>query len=186
MINEKLTLPCGAEIKNRFLKSAMTEGLAKSDATANIRHNNLYERWAKGGIGISVTGNVQVDHRYIERAGNVVIEGKQSNESLAALADWSKAGTQNNTHLWMQLSHAGRQTPFSINKESRAPSVQPLPTLGGVLKFGVPKELSQSEILNIIDQFVNAAEVAKQTGFTGVQLHSAHGYLLSRILITKC
>ena len=123
MINEKLILPCGAEIKNRFLKSAMTEGLAKSDATANKRHNNLYERWAKGGIGISVTGNVQVDHRYIERAGNVVIEGKQSNESLAALADWSKAGTQNNTHLWMQLSHAGRQTPFSINKESRAPSV---------------------------------------------------------------
>ncbi len=182
MINEKLILPCGAEIKNRFLKSAMTEGLAKSDATANKRHNNLYERWAKGGIGISVTGNVQVDHRYIERAGNVVIEGKQSNESLAALADWSKAGTQNNTHLWMQLSHAGRQTPFSINKESRAPSVQPLPTLGGVLKFGVPKELSQSEILNIIDQFVNAAEVAKQTGFTGVQLHSAHGYLLSEFL----
>ena len=38
MINEKLTLPCGAEIKNRFLKSAMTEGLAKSDATANKRH----------------------------------------------------------------------------------------------------------------------------------------------------
>ena len=49
MINEKLILPCGAEIKNRFLKSAMTEGLAKSDATANKRHNNLYERWAKGG-----------------------------------------------------------------------------------------------------------------------------------------
>ena len=65
MINEKLILPCGAKIKNRFLKSAMTEGLATSDATANRRHNNLYERWAKGGIGISVTGNVQVDHRYI-------------------------------------------------------------------------------------------------------------------------
>ena len=156
-ISDNLLLPCGVEIKNRFLKSAMTEGLANSDAIANERHNNLYNRWAKGGIGISVTGNVQVDHRYIERAGNVVIEGKQSNESLAALADWSKSGTQNNTHLWMQLSHAGRQTPFSINKESRAPSVQPLPTLGGILKFGVPKELSHSDILKIIDQFVNAA-----------------------------
>ena len=182
MISEKILLPCGVEVKNRFLKSAMTEGLADANAEANIKHQALYTRWARGGVGISVTGNVQVDHRYIERAGNVVIEGKQSNESLAALADWSKAGTQNNTHLWMQLSHAGRQTPFSINKESRAPSVQPLPTLGGVLKFGVPKELSQSEILNIIDQFVNAAEVAKQTGFTGVQLHSAHGYLLSEFL----
>ena len=181
-ISKPLQLSCGVEIKNRFLKSSMTEGLANSDAIANKRHNHLYGRWANGGIGISVTGNVQVDHRYIERAGNVVIEGKQSNESLAALADWSKAGTQNNTQLWMQLSHAGRQTPFSINKESRAPSVQPLPTLGGVLKFGVPKELSHSEILNVVDQFVNAAEVAKQTGFTGVQLHSAHGYLLSEFL----
>ena len=182
MIEQKIVLPCGAIVKNRFLKSAMTEGLANSNAIANKRHNNLYERWAKGGIGVSVTGNVQVDHRYIERAGNVVIEGTQSNESLAALADWSKSGTQNNTHLWMQLSHAGRQTPFSINKESRAPSVKPLPTMGGILKFGVPKELSHSEILNIIDRFVNAAEVAKQTGFTGIQLHSAHGYLLSEFL----
>ena len=182
MINEKLELPCGVEVKNRFLKSAMTEGLAGSDAVANKKHNNLYEKWANGGVGISVTGNVQIDHRYIERAGNVVIEGEQSNESLAALADWSHAGTQNNTHLWMQLSHAGRQTPFSINKESAAPSVQPLPTLGGILKFGVPKELTHSEILDIVDRFVNAAEIAKQTGFTGVQLHSAHGYLLSEFL----
>ncbi len=182
MINEKLELPCGVEVKNRFLKSAMTEGLAGSDAVANKKHNNLYKKWANGGVGISVTGNVQVDHRYIERAGNVVIEGEQSNESLAALADWSHAGTQNNTHLWMQLSHAGRQTPFSINKESAAPSVQPLPTLGGILKFGVPKELTHSEILDIVDRFVNAAEIAKQTGFTGVQLHSAHGYLLSEFL----
>jgi 2,4-dienoyl-CoA reductase-like NADH-dependent reductase (Old Yellow Enzyme family) len=58
-ISEKLHLPCGAIIKNRFLKSAMTEGLASSDAAANERHANLYEAWAKGGSGISVTGNVQ-------------------------------------------------------------------------------------------------------------------------------
>ena len=181
-INKTLQLPCGVEIKNRFLKSAMTEGIANSDALANNRHVNLYERWAKGGTGISVTGNVQIDHRYIERAGNVVIEGTQTNKSLAALANWSQAGKQNNTQLWMQLSHAGRQTPFSINKKSVAPSVKPMPTLGGVLKFGVPEKLSHSQILDVIDRFIHAAEVAKQTGFTGVQLHSAHGYLLSEFL----
>ena len=181
-INKILQLPCGVEVKNRFLKSAMTEGIANSDALSNNRHVKLYERWAKGGTGISITGNVQIDHRYIERAGNVVIEGTQTNESLAALANWSQAGKQNNTQLWMQLSHAGRQTPFSINKKSVAPSVKPMPTLGGVLKFGVPEELSHSQILDIIDRFINAAEIAKQTGFTGVQLHSAHGYLLSEFL----
>ena len=161
-IDNTLQLPCGVEIKNRFLKSAMTEGIANSDALANSRHVNLYERWAKGGAGISITGNVQIDHRYIERAGNVVIEGTQTNESLAALANWSQAGKQNNTQLWMQLSHAGRQTPFSINKKSVAPSVKPMPTLGGVLKFGVPEELSHSQILDIIDRFINAAEIANE------------------------
>ena len=60
MINEKLILPCGVEVKNRFLKSAMTEGLAESDAIANKSHNKLYERWARSGLGISVTGNVSV------------------------------------------------------------------------------------------------------------------------------
>ena len=98
-IDKTLQLPCGVEIKNRFLKSAMTEGIANSDALANKRHVKLYERWAKGGTGISITGNVQIDHRYIERAGNVVIEGTQTNESLAALANWSQAGTVSYTHL---------------------------------------------------------------------------------------
>ena len=181
-ISEKLHLPCGAIIKNRFLKSAMTEGLASSDAAANERHANLYEAWAKGGSGISVTGNVQVDHRYIERAGNVVIEGDQSNEQLAGLANWSAKGTQNDTHLWMQISHAGRQTPFTINKSSVAPSAKQLEKLLGVLKFGKPKELTHTEILDIIERFIHAAEIAKQTGFTGLQLHSAHGYLLSEFL----
>ncbi len=181
-ISEKLYLPCGAVIKNRFLKSAMTEGLASVDASANERHSNLYDAWARGGSGISVTGNVQVDHRYIERAGNVVIEGEQSNKQLASLAHWAEKGTQNNTHLWMQLSHAGRQTPFTINKSSVAPSAKQLEKILGVLKFGKPKELTHTEILDIIDRFIHAAEIAKQTGFTGVQLHSAHGYLLSEFL----
>ena len=83
-ISEKLELPCGAVIKNRFLKSAMTEGLASENASANEGHINLYDRWAKGGSGILVTGNVQVDHRYIERPGNVVIEGEQTNEQISA------------------------------------------------------------------------------------------------------
>ena len=181
-IGKELELPCGVKIKNRFLKSAMTEGIANEDATANLRHVNLYDRWAKGGSGILVTGNVQVDHRYIERAGNVVIEGEQSNSQRNALVEWSKAGTQNNTHLWMQISHAGRQTPYGINSGSVAPSANRLQPLGGILKFGNPKELTKSDILDIIERFINAAVIAKETGFTGVQLHSAHGYLLSEFL----
>ena len=181
-ISEKLELPCGVVIKNRFLKSAMTEGLASENACANQGHVNLYDKWSKGGSGILVTGNVQVDHRYIERPGNVVIEGEQTNEQISSLANWAKAGTQQNTHLWMQISHAGRQTPYTINKSSVAPSPKRLSKLLGILKFSEPNELKHSEILDIIDRFVHTAEIAKQTGFTGVQLHSAHGYLLSEFL----
>ena len=83
-ISEKLELPCGAVIKNRFLKYAMTEGLTSENACANQGHVNLYDKWSKGGSGILVTGNVQVDHRYIERPGNVVIEGEQTNEQIAS------------------------------------------------------------------------------------------------------
>ena len=61
MISEKILLPCGVEVKNRFLKSAMTEGLADANAEANIKHQALYTRRARGVLGISVTGNVQVE-----------------------------------------------------------------------------------------------------------------------------
>ena len=100
----------------------MTEGLADSENRATGRHTTLYRRWAEGGAGMLLTGNVQVDRRYLERAGNVTIDGPQDKRRLAGLEAWAEAGTAGNTHLWMQLSHAGRQTPKLIASEPVGPS----------------------------------------------------------------
>jgi 2,4-dienoyl-CoA reductase-like NADH-dependent reductase (Old Yellow Enzyme family) len=179
-IADRLTLPCGAGLKNRLSKAAMTEGLADAWNRATGRHVTLYERWAAGGAGMLLTGNVQVDRRYLERAGNIVIDGPQETAQLAALAALAEAGTANDTHLWMQISHAGRQTPKLIATEPVGPSSIPLAIPGG--RFGKPRALSGDEIRDVIARFAAAAGIARQTGFTGVQVHGAHGYLLSEFL----
>ena len=127
-----------------------------------------------------LTGNVQVDHRYLERPGNVVIEGQQTNEQLSRLTAYAEAGTKNDTHLWMQISHAGRQTPASVAETPVAPSEVQLQMPGA--QFGKPRSLSNEEILDIIQRFSHTASVARETGFTGVQIHGAHGYLISEFL----
>ncbi len=173
-------LPCGQLVKNRLVKAAMTEGLADALNRATDRHVELYRRWAGGGAGALLTGNVQVDRRYLERAGNIVIDGPQEPGRLASLETMAEAGTAGDTELWMQISHAGRQTPALISTEPVGPSAVQLAIPGG--RFGKPRALNEDEILNVIDRFAFAAGIARQTGFTGVQVHAAHGYLLSEFL----
>jgi len=127
-----------------------------------------------------LTGNVQVDRRYLERAGNIVIDGPQDTTQLAALEAMAEAGTQSDTQLWMQISHAGRQTPKLVAAEPVGPSDIAMALPGG--RFGKPRALTGVEIRDVIARFAHAAGIAKQTGFTGVQVHSAHGYLLSEFL----
>jgi 2,4-dienoyl-CoA reductase-like NADH-dependent reductase (Old Yellow Enzyme family) len=158
----------------------MTEGLADRCNRATERHVRLYRRWANGGAGLLLTGNVQVDRRHLERPGNVAIDGTQSPEALAALRAFAKAGTENGTHLWMQISHAGRQTPALVNKEPFAPSDKALEMPGA--QFGKPRAMSGYEIEDAIQRFAFVATIARETGFTGVQIHAAHGYLISEFL----
>lgn len=89
-LSDTLTLPCGVIIKNRIAKGAMTEGLSDPANRATSKLSTLYRRWADGGAGMLLTGNVQINHKYLERAGNVVIEGAQSDEQLEALKHWSQ------------------------------------------------------------------------------------------------
>lgn len=179
-ISSAFRLPCGVTVANRLVKGAMTEGLADVHNRATDKHVRLYRLWAAGGAGALLTGNVQIDRRYMERPGNVAIDGPQSAEALAGLRAFAAAGTAGGTQLWMQLSHAGRQTPISLAKEPVAPSAIAVGLPGG--HYGTPRALTEPEILDVIARFGHAARVARATGFTGVQLHAAHGYLLSEFL----
>lgn len=175
-LQQPLVLPCGAELPNRIAKAAMTEGLADGRLNATERHQRLYRLWSEGGAGLLITGNVQVDRHCLERAGNVVIDGAEDHQRLAA---WAEAGTVGGNHLWMQISHAGRQTPAYINRHPKAPSNVQLQILHS---YGEPEPLTAEEIRGLIQRFANVARVARETGFTGVQVHGAHGYLISEFL----
>ena len=179
-IARSLALPCGARLPNRLVKAAMTEGLADSHNRATPAHATLYRRWSHGGAGLLLTGNIQVDRLGLERPGNVAIEGRQSPEQRAALERWSEAGRIDGNHLWAQLSHAGRQTPKALNPQPLAPSAVPLRMPGG--QFGRPRAVTEKEIEELIDRFAYAAVICRETGFTDVQIHAAHGYLLSEFL----
>jgi len=180
ILKDKITLPCGAQIKNRICKAAMTERIAFANNYTNQRHLNLYKKWAEGDIGILLTGNVQVDKNHLEGPANVCIEEDTYAEQLPLLRKWAEEGTKDNTHLWMQISHAGRQTPGEINSSPKAPSSVQLKIPGR--NYGVPSALSTEEINEIIKKFTFVAKIARETGFTGIQIHSAHGYLLSEFL----
>jgi 2,4-dienoyl-CoA reductase-like NADH-dependent reductase (Old Yellow Enzyme family) len=177
---DPIKLPCGAVLKNRIAKAAMTEGLADALNRATGRHVTLYRRWAEGGAGLLITGNVMVDRRYIERPGNVAIDGPQTDEARAALAAWADAATEAGAAIWMQISHAGRQSPKSVAIEPVGPSAVAMRLPGG--QFGAPRALTENEIENVIARFAHAALTAKAAGFTGVQVHAAHGYLISEFL----
>ncbi len=179
-IEDPLTLPCGATLKNRLAKAAMTEGLGDALNQATERHRTLYKQWAQGGAGLLITGNVMVDRRYLERPGNVAIDGPQSNEQLSRLSAWAADATANDTHVWMQLSHAGRQSPKIVASAPVGPSAVRVDLPGG--QFATPRALNGAEIEDVIGRFAHAARVAKDTGFTGVQVHAAHGYLISEFL----
>jgi len=179
-IGSNFTLPCGVTLKNRLCKAAMTEGIADSNNFATQRHINLYKKWASGGAGILLSGNVQVDKRYLEGPGNVAIEKETYLDQIDNLRKWAEVGTRNNTQFWMQISHAGRQTPGAINPNPLSPSSVQLKIPGA--NYGIPTPMSVDDIEDVIERFIFVAKIAKETGFTGIQLHSAHGYLLSQFL----
>lgn len=179
-IKDSLTLASGLTLPNRLVKAAMTEGLADSTNQASAAHVNLYRRWSEGGIGMQITGNVVVDRRNLERPGNIVIDGPQSDQARAALSAMAEAAKSGGSPVIMQISHAGRQTPKSVNERPSAPSSVKLEMPGG--QFGVPREMSEKEVRETIGKFAHAAKVAHETGFDGIQIHAAHGYLISQFL----
>ncbi|MEM7216595.1 MAG: NADH:flavin oxidoreductase/NADH oxidase family protein [Pseudomonadota bacterium] len=175
-LSDTLKLPCGIEINNRFGKSAMTESLADHTDAPNPAHHSLYKRWSQGGPGLQVTGNVMVDRRYLERPGNVVV---QDERDLAMLREWAAAGRTGGSQMWMQISHPGRQCPIIVNTRPLSPSAEKLQLLG---LFGKPKAMSVEDIEDAIARYAKTAEVACKAGFDGVQIHAAHGYLVSQFL----
>lgn len=178
LILQDFTLPCGLKISNRILKSAMSEGFATSNHAPNDDHIKLYERFKDGGSGIVVTGNVMIDSQALGEPGNVVIEDERH---LDRLKTWAQYGSSQTSKLFVQLNHPGKQSPRFVSKTPVAPSAIPLK--GGMARaFKKPRALSDNEIKDLVVKFAQSAKIVKKAGFDGVQIHAAHGYLISQFL----
>lgn len=178
ILGRPLELPCGVVIKNRFFKSAMSETLGTRVGAPRPGLARLYRTWAEGGTGLLVTGNIMVDPSALGEPGNVIV---QDDRHLAELSEWAAAGATDGAHCWAQLNHPGKQSPRNLSSEPVAPSAIPLGP-GMRRFFKPPRALEEPEIEDIIRRFAVTAGVVKAAGFTGVQIHGAHGYLVNQFL----
>jgi 2,4-dienoyl-CoA reductase-like NADH-dependent reductase (Old Yellow Enzyme family) len=179
MLEQNLPLPCGVVLKNRIGKSALSENMAELNHRPNKKFNTLYRRWAQGGAGLVISGNIMVDSAALGEPRNVVIDQKHT--PLNELKEWAKNGSINNTSLWVQLNHPGKQSPKFLSKEPVSPSAIPFaPPMNNM--FAPPRKLTKREINKLIKDFAFSAGIAKEAGFNGVQIHAAHGYLISQFL----
>jgi len=178
LLQQALTLPNGSRLKNRLAKSAMSEALGTTDNHATEALVRLYGRWAAGGIGLLITGNAMIDRRALGEPNNVAIE---DDSDMPILQRWAAAGQADGTQLWVQLNHPGRQSPKGLNAENVSPSAVPFsPALQAF--FAPPRALTEDEIVALIQRFARSAGIVKRAGFSGVQIHAAHGYLVSQFL----
>jgi 2,4-dienoyl-CoA reductase-like NADH-dependent reductase (Old Yellow Enzyme family) len=174
-LSDPLTLPCGLELPNRIVKAAMTEALADVDNNPTPRLDRLYQRFAAGRPGLLLTGNIMVDRRHLERARNVVADSATDQAALRRYAD-----SVGDVPTVVQLSHPGRQANRLVQPQPVAPSRTAAVGLAGM--FAKPRALTLAEIADVRRRFVGAGRMVVEAGFDGVQLHAAHGYLLSTFL----
>jgi len=177
-LNQPLQLTEKISLDNRLVKSALSEGLAEPDGQPSKQLINLYKAWANSGVGLIITGNVMIDSKALGEPGNVVVENEKH---LDLLIQWAKTTKVNNSKVWMQINHPGKQAIRGLNKETVAPSAVPFSVKMSAV-FATPRELTPLEIKDLIKRFGTTAAIAKKAGFDGVQLHGAHGYLISQFL----
>ena len=177
---QSLTLPNGSTLPNRIAKAAMEENMADStDHAPSPELLQLYKAWAAGGAGLLLSGNVMVDARAMTGPGGVVLE---DDSALDKFRQWALIGRQHGAQFWLQINHPGRQTQVNLGQTALAPSALQM-DLGKLSKrFALPKEMDEADIQDVIIRFATTSKLAEQAGFTGVEIHAAHGYLLSQFL----
>ena len=168
---QPLDLPCGARLKNRLIKSAMSDSLGDGMGNPTEAQMRLYERWAEGGAAMSLIGEVQTSPHYPEKPGNLVLV---PDADLPAMKELAKRGSLNGAHIWPQLGHAGALAhgPISAPKGPSPLDVEGLKCDG----------MSLQEIHALPQSYAQAAVLAQKSGFGGVLIHAGHGFLFSQFL----
>ena len=178
-LSTPLSLPNGAVIPNRVAKAAMEENMADAGQVPGPGIRALYSAWARGGAGLIITGNVMVDGRAMTGPGGIVLERATPREPFAA---WARDARTHGAQVWMQINHPGRQVFAAMKGEAWAPSAVALDLGKHSGLFAAPREMTEDDIAEVVARFADTARAAEESGFTGVQIHAAHGYLISQFL----
>ncbi|MCT9629234.1 NADH:flavin oxidoreductase/NADH oxidase family protein [Pseudomonas aeruginosa] len=176
---QPLRLPNGQTIPNRIAKAAMEENLADAEHAPGDALIRLYRTWAEGGAGLIITGNVMVDRHALTGPAGVVLE---NDRHLPRFAVWAQACRSQGAQAWLQINHPGRQLMAALGQPARGPSAVAVNIPGLEKLFAQPRALTVAEIEALIARYVNTAVLAERAGFSGVQIHAAHGYLFSQFL----
>lgn len=176
---QPLVLPNGGVIPNRIAKAAMEENMAAGDHAPSGNLIRLYRSWAEGGAGLLLTGNVMIDRRALTGPGGVVLE---DDTRLDAFERWARTARSGGAQVWVQLNHPGRQVRKAMGQDAWAPSAVALDLGKHSNLFPMPVPMTEENIEEMIARFATSAALAERAGFTGVQIHAAHGYLLSQFL----
>ncbi|GKU37374.1 NADH:flavin oxidoreductase/NADH oxidase family protein [Mycobacterium montefiorense] len=172
-----LTLPCGVVLPNRIAKAAMSEQLGQIDGAPSQTLTKLYHAWGRGGAGLLVTGNVMIDRRAYVEPRNVTLE---DDRHLGAIGSWARAGAHAGSVMVMQINHPGRVAVGPLYRRPVGPSALRPQALGFNLRK--PRALTIDDIADLRRRYTRTAQLAVSAGFAGVQVHAAHGYLLSQFL----
>ena len=179
LVFNSFTFPNSTTIKNRLVKAAMEENMSDENLLPSKELINLYGQWAKGGSGLLITGNVMVDKEAMTGPGGVVLD---KDSDLTRFKLWADVAKQNDTKVWMQISHPGRQVYKKMGGKVYSPSDIPLDMGKLSDMFGQPTAMTEVQIKDVISRFSDTAKQAELAGFDGVEIHAAHGYLIAQFL----
>lgn len=178
-VYDSLTLPSGLTLKNRIIKAAMEENMATVRQEPGEEIYKLYSAWSKGGMGGIITGNVMIDNLCMTGPGGISLH---AGSDLTPFREWSRIAKINDTKVIMQINHPGRQTYKKLGGKTLSPSDVPLNLGKHSSLFAKPKAMTEDDIQDVITKFTQTSLKAQEAGFDGVQIHAAHGYLLSQFL----
>ena len=161
-------------LANRFIRSATWEGLATEDGSSTPKLVEVLAHLARGGVGLIITG-----HAYVSREGQAGRWqlGVYCDDHIPGLAEMARTIHGTGGRIAMQLAHAGSRAAFRLS------GLEPIgPSVTETESGRVGREMSRDDIEVVIEAFACAALRARKAGFDAVQIHAAHGYLLSQFL----
>ncbi|MGW4130992.1 NADH:flavin oxidoreductase/NADH oxidase family protein [Amycolatopsis japonica] len=176
---ESLTLPGGSTLPNRLVKAAMEENMASRGQLPGKSLFELYRRWSEGGAGLLITGNVMVHAEALTGPAGVVLD---ADSPLEPFRRWASAAKSGGARVWMQINHPGRQVRADMPGVAWGPSAVRVDVGKNSKRFAEPVEMSARQIEETVARFAETARRAEEAGFDGVEIHAAHGYLLSQFL----